>query len=272
MEKGGLHWWAFMNGHDRALLVNLFALAGTAIRQCCSLPESYLSNPRNFINSIVLQAGWGITITVCASLLGFTSFVLSPSWLRRGNLLPPRGLVVRMLLGSTIWYATTGVFNLYRNASGECSVRGPSDFRLCRSAGGTWSGFDASGHAFLLVFNCLVLAEEVQALVMCHTLRGLTKGRACENLVHSHATFDKLRIIFAVYFLLISFVQVFNTFVLMMTCLYFHTVLEIVVGLVAADSGWFLLYTVLYPTCDLSPGLDQVSPPLKQILDNLPNR
>ena len=109
--------------------------------------------------------------------------------------------------------------------------------RGCYKAGFTWTGFDVSGHCFLLTFSNLFILEEV--------------ARESKDVaVKSEGAGDRKREVEEVLSLdlaLLCLLMLVWDVMLVCTSLYFHSTLEKVLGWVCGLGAWYFLYRRLYP-------------------------
>ena len=69
----------------------------------------------------------------------------------------------RLVIASLVWYSVTSFFNLVESKTGVCEITKYHKKESCRAHGYLWRGFDISGHCFLLIFCNLVMYEEGKA-------------------------------------------------------------------------------------------------------------
>merc|ERR1719283_147369 len=75
----------------------------------------------------------------------------------------PAGLdkMARLAAGTLIWYwGARIIFPIIEEATGGCTTSQFLTKKSCYRAGFMWTGFDTSGHCFLLTFNNLFIMEE----------------------------------------------------------------------------------------------------------------
>lgn len=108
----------------------------------------------------------------------------------------------------------------------------------CRRAGFLWSGWDISGHCFILSYSALLIVEET-AQASCLEAGGL-----------SAAWRRVLRLLY------VSLNAIVATWVWMFLCtsVYFHDTLDKLLGTACGLAAWYLTYRVWYLR-RWSPGL-----------------
>jgi hypothetical protein len=102
----------------------------------------------------------------------------------------------------------TSCFHLFYQWTGECSIPG-LNFNQCVLENGQWSGWDISGHVFLLLLSSLEFWEELK---------------------HSSHAID---VIICAFLALWGMMYV-------ITCCYYHHTLEKLMGWVFAMGYWYL--------------------------------
>ena len=111
-----------------------------------------------------------------------TNYMKTSRWMSRECLIS----LMRLGVGSLVWYFWARIVFPYLenltgkvqtsssirwhvdHASGVCNVTSHVSKIDCIHNGYTWTGFDASGHCFLLSWNNLFMVEEF--LISCHGL------------------------------------------------------------------------------------------------------
>lgn len=117
----------------------------------------------NPLNQYIVKLCWGWTMSVVS---GYVLFRVLGEKEERGVLYK---MLMRLLLGTFIWYTGTGLIDTIQNTYGSCvfSYIG-QDFALksnktdCRELGGTWVPvIEISGHIFMMVFCDLFLTWQL---------------------------------------------------------------------------------------------------------------
>ena len=123
-------------------------------------PDFYLSSKRSIFN--VLFAKWSMAWT-----LGLvTSYVALTNWIKsRYNLKVVCKNALRLLVAFLVWLAVTSFLDWVEHLSGKCSGSDLYSTKMeCRREGLLWSGYDISGHSFILTYCALVISEELQVV------------------------------------------------------------------------------------------------------------
>lgn len=71
----------------------------------------------------------------------------------------------RLIIATIFWFSWTSLFSVVENSYGRCNYKGYETKRGCLKAGNFWSGFDISGHVFILIYSSLVLIEEARPII-----------------------------------------------------------------------------------------------------------
>ena len=123
----------------------------------------------------------------------------------------------------------------FNDPAGVCPVTLHLTKRDCYQAGHTWTGFDASGHTFLLSWNNLFMLEEFA--VSCQQTSSVSPQ-------HRWAPLEKYLQILSRFLCLLMFL---GEIMMIFTSLYFHTFAEKIIGIGCGLSSWYFLYKFLYP-------------------------
>lgn len=135
---------------------------------------------------------------------------------------------------TVLWFMCTGAFEAVNEWSGECSVPAAAGARACSRARGHWSGWDVSGHVFLLAFSSLAFWELAEPLA---SLRASLQS-------HSHSPALLLDIAVRCWATAIRLIWLA---MLLVTALFFHTVASKLVALALAFACWWLVFDYAVP-------------------------
>jgi hypothetical protein len=106
---------------------------------------------------------------------------------------------------------------------------------VCKQQGGIWSGFDISGHLFLLLHSSLVIMEE---LVISGVLDEDDSPKP-----NGENTDRQAKSVFGVYSMIGGGILMSIWWGMMMvTCLYFHPIAELFSGSILGIMFWYLIY------------------------------
>ena len=212
-----------------------FAITYTSLVLATSGADTIFADVNNPVNQLLVKWAWGWTL----ALVALHQLVLarpSASWAPSRRAL---GQVARLAMGHLVWYLGARLaFPWVEEATGVCQATSFLTRRACRRAGFLWTGFDISGHCFLLTFCNLLIAEETRP-------RGVVEGR--EGAGDTAVAGEKVEQEVGVTRGLLCLLMVAWDTMILCTSLYFHTVGEKVLGWVVGVGAWHLLYKVLYP-------------------------
>ncbi|KAM4623174.1 acyl-coenzyme A diphosphatase FITM2 [Discoglossus pictus] len=223
------------------LVLVCIVVGGSVLKEVSPLPDSYLNNKRNFLNVYFVKFSWAWTFWLLLPFIVLTNYTLTQSKrvvLRRINTL---------LVGTVIWFVCTRFFQYVENLTGTCLVphtlsdvskqnKEYGDRRECMLNGGTWQGFDISGHAFLLPYCILIILEETSVIHDIKLQRSWK--RAAIN-----ALFVALGVLSSIW-----------VWMFFCTAIYFHDFFQKIIGATFGILGWYVTYKWWYVKT-FSPGL-----------------
>lgn len=124
-------------------------------------PKSYFARSDNLFNVYFVKIGWFWTLLFTMPFVYFTNFTLCCGNLQKflQNHMP------RLIIATIFWFSWTSLFSVVENSYGRCNYKGYETKRGCLKAGNFWSGFDISGHVFILIYSSLVLIEEARPII-----------------------------------------------------------------------------------------------------------
>uniref|UniRef100_A0A8C5WF92 Fat storage inducing transmembrane protein 2 n=1 Tax=Leptobrachium leishanense TaxID=445787 RepID=A0A8C5WF92_9ANUR len=223
--------------HLAALLVGI-ALAGSLVKDFWPLPDTYLSNKRNFLNVYFVKFSWAWTFFLLLPFIALTNYALT------GSLRVVLRRLSSLLVGTLIWYLCTRFFLYVEHVTGSCYnsedlselLPQHADRWECKWNGGYWHGFDISGHSFLLPFCILTIQEEVSVLI--------------DKRLERH----KYSVAANYFFMALGALSIVWIWMFCCTAIYFHDVWQKLIGTTFGILGWHVTYRwwYLHP---LSPGL-----------------
>ncbi len=229
---------------------------GALITDLVPLPKTYFASKHNFFNRWFVKLAWGWTVTLVSSFVYLTAHTYCC-----GQMDLIKRHLSRLGVATVWWYFWTSLFNIVENATGFCSVSGNDNKRTCLEANGHWSGFDVSGHAFILIHCSLVIAEEVRVMKFWSRIpEVLQEDRPGERLSEEDSTIVKNSYLdYTPYIralvVALTFLIVIWDMMLMSTILYFHNMPQKLTGGALAILGWFATYQLWYQSSSPSPGM-----------------
>jgi len=216
---------------------------------------SFVADAKNPLNQYFVKYAWGWTFSAVCLLMVLTNYITTGSWVSMRTLQSS----CRLAVGTAVWYVFARVLFIYlEEATGECGVPEFVTKRTCYKAGHQWTGFDTSGHCFLLSWNNLFIAEEFQALFQ---LNITDNEPVAENGTGDKKTNEKtskqkpvdhtpLYSSLAPYLEYLScglaVLMLLGEVMMFCTSLYFHTLLEKLLGTLCGLVSWYVVYRRLY--------------------------
>lgn len=123
---------------------------------------------------------------------------------------------IRLFAATVYWWIGLQIMAFVYASVGSCSDPHQLTFTGCKASGSdsVWSGFDISGHLFLLLHSSLVLIEEMNILLVSKSRIGLLVG-----------------LFLGLWYMM-----------MVVTCLYFHHWLEILTGSLFGIEYWVVVH------------------------------
>lgn len=223
------------------------------------LPKTYFARKHNIFNQFFALYGWGWVLVSLGSYILLTSLTYCCGNRRKAQI-----HLYRLVHCTTWWYLCTSLFNLIEDKTGSCSMRIYHTKMLCKEGGGSWDGFDISGHVFLMVFNQLVIGEEMKSIRGWDRLPDVLFEENSDSssklspddvqvAKYNHETFTPyIRLNVAI----ITGLSIVWDIVLLSTTVYFHTMPQKVFAAIFAGIGWYIMYKIWYTRKNVwTPGL-----------------
>jgi len=230
--------------------------------------RSYFANSDNFVNQWLVKCGWFWTLLLLSGFVYITSNTYSC-----GKMSLVKNQVSRLVFATMVWFSITSLFNSIEAKTGMCEVTRYHRREACIASGHLWRGFDLSGHCFLLIFCNLVMHEEGKAYLGWEKIKDFIRNeehrRVNDDSNRSDTPLSKLKNEEFLYirseypvrtplvrllFCLMAILMILWDFMLLITVLYFHMMIEKVLASAAAVLAWFGLYKFIYKQ-SFSPGL-----------------
>ena len=260
-------------------VVLLIVLVGSTLRtlELNFGSNTVLADKRNPFNQIFVKWAWAWTLMCVAPTVILTSVLYTGM-----NAWAVLRHVSRVGVAHVIWYTMTSLFQYIHKLSGECSNDSISTPRMCVKQGNEWIGVDISGHVFLLIYCILLITEETAGIKMevWREYNGtlLSQERVVNKL--SSSIRQVLPELHRLATLLVTLLELLATaeillwgFMLCTTSLYFHDLVEKLLGVVIACALWYLTYRVVYGYSRWVPGRpgDEILNPVTQLNPPFPN-
>ena len=252
-----------------ALLCWFIVIIGSLIHDFHRPPNLYMSNRRNFFN--VVFAKWSLAWT-----LGFvTPFMVLVYWIKsRANLKVVCKHVLRLVVAVVVWYVVTYILEWIEHLTGDCEGTDLYEKKEeCQNEGLVWSGFDISGHSFLLSYCALMISEEIHAVqfwpketIYCNQNNSPNESVSSSEVivskemlqtrerVHVNEKFQSdlkkkpegVRYLCIMWYTVCCALMLMWIVLLVFTSIYFHTVNSKVLGSILGLSAWYLTYQVYF--------------------------
>jgi len=199
--------------------------------------KSFFEDVDNPVNQYLVKYAWGWTFYPLCILFTVTSFTQS------GKLLNGKNIAswVRLILNTGVWYFfAVYLFPSIQQQTGVCEASKHVTRYTCYKAGYRWSGFDISGHCFLLTWNNLVIIEELQRIAINTNMTDKSMN----------LNFISVTVKNVLYVLMIVW-----EVMILATSMYFHTTVEKVLGVLCAIIPWIFIYKLLPVIGKMMPSL-----------------
>ena len=248
----------------KAVLLLAVVLLGSLLCAYSVVPESYFSNKHNQLNVFLVKFCWGWTLLcVLPSVLLGAFLYTALDW---RQVLRHLG---RAVVGHVIWLTVTTSFVSLDSYVGECSSVDIEHRSTCLKEGHSWSGFDISGHVFLLTYCMFVITEECQ-LIRLEVWDQFPVVLDLEHRSKDKLSQDRQQILSKLHELLFRPVQLLESLALaqvlvwfgmvLASVVYFHTFVEKVLGFAISYLAWYCTYRWMYgrpyvPPCSTQAGM-----------------
>ncbi|XP_072754864.1 acyl-coenzyme A diphosphatase FITM2 [Anoplolepis gracilipes] len=227
-----------------------------------TMPRTYFSRSDNALNQYFVKWSWGWLLSVIVPWVALTAHTVGCG--RRPILLRH---LARVALATIAWLAWTKLFNYIETNFGRCLGTRSNLMQSkakCLQSGKFWSGFDISGHTFILIYSSLILAEEgsslvgwegIKDLVMreehtrstpTETSRGPLRNLSDDDLEFLKKAHRALTPYLRGLFVAMTLQQLLWDIMLVSTILYYHIMIEKFLGGVAAVITWYVTYKWWY--------------------------
>lgn len=184
-----------------------------------SLPEDYKIDKRNPLNQWFVKIGWFWTNALVAPLLFLT--------IKADDRESVFKALIRIFLSSLLWWTSTSLFQFIDTAT----------------------GFDISGHTFLLIFSNLIISSELKLVNSLKSSNAKKQSQPDGDGFVSEDAEHRLFIVKGSLFILSALWD----FMLLQTALFYHTLIQKLIAAIWAVASWYTLHLVFY--CKTQPEL-----------------
>ncbi|KAI0227095.1 Fat storage-inducing transmembrane protein [Lamellibrachia satsuma] len=233
---------------------------GSLFTDIFPFPKTVFADKRNFVNQYFVKLGWGWTLFVLLIFVALTSITYCC-----GNKQRVKRHLCRLAVATLGWYCFTSLFEIVENATGICEPMSPNSTnkRSCNKAGGKWTGFDISGHVFLLIHCLLTISEEAKCFISWDRITDVIKSEeeqpTCrlsnDELSELKRLYNELTPYIRVLLVVLTLMTIMWEMMLLSSIIYFHNMPQKVCGCGFAVLCWFVTYRGWYKLSDVSPGL-----------------
>lgn len=225
-----------------------------------TMPKTYFSVSDNILNRVFVKWGWAWLLLVTIPWIALTSHTIGCG---KKNILIKH--IIRIILATIAWNLWTKTFNFIETNYGRCNTK---DYNLqtkskCIQAGFFWSGFDISGHTFILIYSSLILAEEGSTFIGWEGIKDYiimeehsrtvqeVSSSPLRNLADNELNIlKKFHKLFTPYlrglFIAMTLQQLLWDVMLVSTMMYYHIMVEKFIGGIIAVCTWYVTYHWLY--------------------------
>lgn len=264
-------WQAFW--HQEAILDRTWALSKIPL-------GPFFDSLTTEINKIFVGSGWIVAAFVIVAVQGFYLVLVrvrrhrTPALQFIRTLKLPKMIAIEggvLVLGTFYFLICTWTFNRIAEETGSCTDASASSFTFPSSKSsckGIFRGFDISGHCFLIVHSCLLALEYAAKLLFVwrakerdpasndnkdsdvESIPETTSETINENPLEitpkSNDSFNrnypKYRLILSFLLSLVVLLCILEFFVFLQTILFYHTVLEKILGTLIGAGFWIALF------------------------------
>ncbi|XP_033220532.1 fat storage-inducing transmembrane protein isoform X2 [Belonocnema kinseyi] len=240
---------------------------GSIVTDYIKVPRTYFSRSDNALNRYFIKWAWGWLLTTMIPWVVLTAHTIGCG--RRTILIKH---LVRLLFATCAWIAWMNFFHYIETNFGRCyNTKDPlhQEKAKCLQAGKFWSGLDISGHAFIIIYSSLILAEEGKTLIgwegikdtMIHeehvrslpneSSTGFLRNLCDEDLDFLKKAHKVLTPYLRGLFVTMTLQQLLWDVMLVATILYYHNMAEKFLGGVAAILTWYVTYHWLFQISSL---------------------
>jgi len=202
-----------------------------------SQSPSLMANAKNPLNLYFVKYAWGWTFTAVFLFMVLSNYLTSGTWISERTVKSS----CRLAVGTLVWYVFARIiFPYIEEATGVCPVSEFITKKDCYKQGLLWTGFDTSGHCFLLSWNNLFMVEESYIFF-------LNKNKLRRNDLTPYMEILNYGL---------AFLMLMGELMMLFTSLYFHTMTEKVFGTLCGLLPWYFMYQVVYKN-EWHPGFVQ---------------
>ncbi|XP_014220507.1 FIT family protein CG10671 [Trichogramma pretiosum] len=239
----------------------ILVLIGSILADVLPIPKTYFSKSNNIFNRLFIKWAWGWLLTTVGPWIIITAYTIGCG--RRSYVIRH---IARLVFATLAWIFWIQFFHFVETNYGRCVSKDKSLTTKvkCLQAGNMWSSLDISGHAFIIIYSTLILAEEGYSFLGWEKIKDSlmheeynrknsneTNTNYLKNLPESDFSFlnkayKDLTPYLRGLFIAMTIQQLIWDVNLVATILYYHTMIEKFLGAVAAILTWYMSYNWLF--------------------------
>jgi len=254
-----------------AVLLFFFSLVSDYL----PFPRSYFSQKDHFLNVYFVKFSWAWTFVFTGTFMYLTSATYCCG--NRDRIIRH---MLRLFIGTCVWFFCTSIFQMIETSTGQCVVKDGLMLhsirtrKSCIGKSGKWSSFDISGHSFLLIWCIFVITEEAKAIIGWDGIKDMIRNEehnrskpgdrnvqpdtplntlSDEELFELTVNYEKFDVPAKVALIVMTCLSIIWDIMILMTAIYFHVMVEKVIGGLFGVLSWFLVYKVLYKNVSFIP-------------------
>jgi len=258
--------YLFIETHVKIGLYLAITLILSIVKDILPPIDTYMSAKHNLLNVVFVKWGWLWTLITLVPFVILTSYTYTCGTF---NLVLKH--VMRILVvGTSVWFVCVRLFVHIEHLTGECwGKTSYKDKVSCKKFGHSWLGFDISGHCFLLVYCNLLISEEIRTFKNWENIGEMLSKNFKEgsdnvfsplrklsvNQIEAlQSSYEKQTPRIKVFLILLTLLSILWEVMLIFTCLFFHSLLQKILGTLIAILCWYATYKMWFKS-GYSPGL-----------------
>uniref|UniRef100_A0A8D8YND6 FIT family protein CG10671 n=1 Tax=Cacopsylla melanoneura TaxID=428564 RepID=A0A8D8YND6_9HEMI len=229
-------------------------------------PKSYFSQSSHFLNQYFVKLGWGWTLISTIPFVVMTSYTYCCSDRKQVGF-----HLLRLGVATFFWLFWTNMFQYVEGIYGRCGDAKFTRRAKCLDAGSRWSGFDISGHSFLLIYSVLIMIEESKPIQgwpriqidldsekHARSLNEKSEKRffqhlSLDEIKRTEKNFTSYRRYVCFNFIGVCVLSLIWDLMILTTAMYYHTMLEKFVSGLIAIFTWYVTYRVWFKVVGFPP-------------------
>ena len=248
VKRNRLQDLVIMKTNFKLTVIWIIFVIGSFSHDYFPLPQCYFSRKKNIFNVFFVKIGWGWTFMLVS---GYIITLLMKH--RIDSKITYVKHIGRLLVETVFWFVCTSIFEIIESFSGYCIDKSELSKNACRNNGLLWSGFDISGHSFLLVFCILIINKELNRAKKFSTINNnqMTNNQAHIEMeiicVFGLEVKEKvIDVVIELFSIALIMLMLLWEVMLFFTCAYFHNLIQKLVGLIVGVGSYYLCYKIIF--------------------------